>query len=123
MVSRAEPLEQLSSLVGVEVLDVYRSPARAGTHGVPRSSPGFRPREAAEWWVTVVLPTVQGVRPATTPLGPNAAVRNPRRLNRWASRLGRSPDAPPLTAEDGHAALKIMYAIIETEETPCPPQT
>lgn len=120
MVTRAELLEQLSTLVGVEMLDVRRQPARPGTQGVPRHHPAFRPAELGEWWVSVVLPTVQGVRRSSTPLGPNGAVRNPRKLNRWALRVGRSPGAPPLTAEDGRAALKIMYAIVETEEAPCP---
>jgi hypothetical protein len=119
MVTRAELLEQLSALVGVEVLDVHRSPARAGTHGVPRWHPSFRPPEPGSWWVTVVLPTIRGVRPAMTPLGPNGGVRNPKRLNRWATRIGRSPDASPLTAEDGHAALRLLYAITETKEAPC----
>lgn len=123
MVSRDELLEQLSTLVGVEVLDVRRHPVRPGTQGVPRCHPSFRPREPAEWWVSVVLPTVQGVRRSSTPLGPNSAVRNPRKLNRWALRLGRPPEAPPLTAEDGHEALRLLYAITETvtEEVPCPP--
>lgn len=120
MVTRAELLEQLSALIGVEVLDVHRHPALPGTYGVPRWSPSFRPPEPGSWWVTVVLPTVQGERPAMTPLGPNGAVRNPRKLNRWASRLGRSTDAPPLTAEDGTAALRLLYAVVETEEEPCP---
>lgn len=113
MVSRDELLGELSTLVGVEVLGVHRSPARAGTRGVPRWSPSFRPREPAEWWASVVLPTVQGVRPATTPLGPSSAVRNPKRLTRWAHRVGRPLEAPPLTAEDGHAALRLMYAITD----------
>jgi hypothetical protein len=119
MVTRAELLEQLSALIGVELLDVSRTEACPGTHGVPRWHPSFRPRQAAEWWASAALETVRGRRPATTPLGPNAAVRNPRRLNRWASRLGRSPEAPPLTAEDGHAVLQLMYQIIENEEAPC----
>lgn len=119
MVTRAELLEQLSTLVGVEVLGVTRQSARPGTHGVPRWHPSFRPREPAEWWVSVVLDTVRGRRPATTPLGPSSAVRNPKRLTRWAHRVGRPLEAPPLSAEDGHAVLQLMYQIIENEEAPC----
>lgn len=123
MVTRAELLEQLSALLGVQVLDVHRSPARAGTHGVPRNHPSFRPREAGEWYVSVVLPTVQGMRRSSFPLGSNSGVRSPRKLNRFALRLGRPPDAPALSAEGGHRVLKLLYAIneTETEETQCPP--
>ncbi len=111
------PLEELSEALGVEVLAVRRTEARPATVGVPRHHPDFRPAQAAEWWLSARLLTASGVRPATTPLGPNGAVRNPKHLNRWANRLGRRPDLPALTADDGRRVLRALYAASEAKDS------
>lgn len=106
-------LDELSAALGVRVLSVRRSAAQAASTGVHPAHLAYRRAVKPEWSVSAVMPTGAGVRPAILVVGPSGAVRNPRRLNRWAAALGRSSDLRPLSAEDGHAVIRLLYAALE----------
>ena len=99
----------------MDVLDVHRDPGGQGFRGCSPARPEYRAPKPPEWWLTVERPWHGEVRRVAACIGPSGAVRNPRKLNGWARHLGRSPNLPALTAEDGHAVIKLLFTIADLE--------
>jgi hypothetical protein len=104
--SAAEIRGALSELLGIDVRRVQ--PARAGGK--------------AGWRITAAerrVPRVPGRTDCGYQFARNVAIvcsgelRNPRHLNRWTRSIGRPRGLPPLTAEDGHQAVRLLHALKE----------
>ncbi|HWC35941.1 MAG TPA: hypothetical protein VG650_14085 [Mycobacteriales bacterium] len=106
--SRRELLATLSELLGIDV-----------RHVQPAGSPDGKPR----WRITVAerrVPVVRGRTDCGFQYARNVVivasreVRNPRLLNRWVRSLGRPLSSAPLTAGDGHTAIRILHMLKES---------
>lgn len=109
--TRDDALAELRRLLAVAALDVHRDPGDQGYRGCHPTRPEFRSPRAPQWWITLDLPRHGEIRRLAISIGPSGSVRNPRRLNAIAGRLGRSRSLPPLTAQDGHSVIKLLHAI------------
>jgi hypothetical protein len=113
VVTRDEALDALRRLLRVDVLDVSRDRGDPGFRGCSPTHPAYRSPRPPQWWITVFRTRDGEPRRAATCIGPSGAIRNPKRLNGWAVRLGRSPNLPALCAEDGHQVVKLLFAITD----------
>lgn len=104
---RRKLLAQLSEVLGIDVRHVQIMPTRD---------------EKARWRITVAerrVPLVPGQTDCGFQYARNVAIvrsgecRNPRHLNRWTRSLGRPGPLPPLTAQDGHQAVRLLHALKE----------
>ncbi len=103
----AEPLRELNDLlrlngrvVGVEDRLSKRTSRRVGV---------------ARWYLTV-RPVQEAADPWRIPVQSSADLRNTGYLNRWADCWGRDDSLPPLTAEDGRTALRLMHEVVEAND-------
>jgi hypothetical protein len=108
------PLEELSALLGVEVIRVQRGerPRTSRIDGrtvVEQDIFGRNKRQC--WWVRVA-----GKR-GDFQLPSSDEFRNPGLLNQWLGWWGRDPSLPPLTSKDGRRALRLMHEITEMEKS------
>jgi len=71
---------------------------------------------AARWYLTVRPPVPEAADPWRIPIQASADLRNAGYLNRWADCWGRDDSLPPLTAEDGRTALRLMHEVVEANE-------
>lgn len=94
------PLRELSELLGIEVVDVERV----------RVTRGGRPQPDPNAWRLTIAGREWDENPVLT-----LDLRREWSLN-WRTRiLGRSPDLPPLTREDGRRALRLMHEAVEAK--------
>jgi len=70
----------------------------------------------ARWYLTV-RPVQEAADPWRIPVQSSADLRNTGYLNRWAGCWGRDDSLPPLTAEDGRTALRLMHEVVEANDT------
>ena len=108
--SSADLLAALSAVLGVDVIAVEVDTTRDGHR---------------TWWLLFAVQPRLWSRPVHS-----RELRNPRSLNRLVFAWGRhDPTLPPLTAEDGRRALRLMHEHIESttkstntrmEEDRCP---
>lgn len=96
------PLRELSELLGVEVVDVQH--VRVIRDGRPQPQPNawqlaLAGRELDDW-------------PVLT-----REFRTEWSLNSRARILGRSPDLPELTRDDGRRALRLLHEVVEAQMT------
>lgn len=94
------PLRELSDLLGVEVVDVRRV----------RVTVGGRPQPDPNAWRLAIPGREWDDNPVLT-----RDFRAEWSLNWRARILGRSPDLPPLTREDGRRALRLMHEHVEAK--------
>lgn len=94
------PLRELSELLGVEVVDVERV----------RVIVGGRPQPDPNAWRLAISGREWDENPVLT-----RDFRKEWSLNWRARILGRSPDLPLLTKEDGRKALRLMHEVIESK--------
>jgi len=104
----AEPLRKLNDLlrlngrvVGVDDRLSKRTSRRVGV---------------ARWYLTVRPPVPEAADPWRIPIQASADLRNTGFLNRWADCWGRDDSLPPLTAEDGRTALRLMHEVVEAND-------
>lgn len=114
--TRDQALAELRRLLRVDVLDAHRDPGDPGFRGCSPVRPEHRSPRPPQWWITLDLPRHGELRRLAVCIGPSGSARNPKRLNGWAVRLGRSRSLPPLTAEDGHVVVRLLFAIIDPKE-------
>jgi hypothetical protein len=104
--SAAEIRAELSRLLGIDLRRVQPAPANG----------------KAGWRITVAerrVPRVPGRTDCGYQFAQNVAIvrsgqiRNPRHLNRWTRAIGRPRALPPLTAEDGHQAVRLLHSLRE----------
>jgi len=69
----------------------------------------------ARWYMTV-RPVPEAADPWRIPIQSSADLRNTGYLNRWADCWGRDDSRPPLTAEDGRTALRLMHEVVEAND-------
>lgn len=97
-VSAPDALAELTELLGVEVVDVQRVCVRRGGRPQPDPNAWRLTIPGREWDDNPVL---------------TRDFRAEWSLNWRARILGRSPDLPPLTKEDGRRALRLMHEAVE----------
>jgi len=117
-VTRDDALAELRRLLRVHVLDVHRDGGDPGYRACSPARPEYRAPRPPMWWLTVERTWDGAQRRVAVCVGPSGSVRNPRKLNGWAVRLGRSPNLPPLTAADGHLLVKLLHEIINERTDP-----
>jgi len=107
VVTNTNPLQELNDLlrlngniVGVDDRLSKRTSRRVG---------------AARWYLTV-RPVQEAADPWRIPIQSSADLRNTGYLNRWADCWGRDDSLPPLTAEDGRTALRLMHEVVEAND-------
>ncbi len=93
------PLAELSELLGVTVMDVWHVRVFVGGRPQPDPNAWRLAIPGREWDETPVL---------------TRDFRNEWSLNWRARILGRSPDLPPLTKDDGRRALRLMHEHVES---------
>lgn len=95
--SSADLLAALSAVLGVDVIAVEVDTTRDGHR---------------TWWLLFAVQPRLWSRPVHS-----RELRNPRSLNRLVFAWGRhDPTLPPLTAEDGRTALRLMHEVVKAND-------
>ncbi len=109
------PLAELSRLLGIQVTDVHRTWVHTTGRGAPQSPNAWR-LELPDAVYGLEDPVWCGDGRRWSRAVTSRALRSSWALNRWAVVWGRDPDLPPLTKQDGRAALRALHDAVEAAD-------